>query len=315
MNVVHSPLCRRKAPLRALILPLVLIPVLFNPFQAGTYGQTGAPYRGKILFSSYLSGNWEIWSIHPDGTNPIQLTRSPEEKQYPSCSPDGSRIVYGNNQGEIVVAEPDGTAVKLDFIPQQSRYPAWSPDGGKIVFVAFEFKDGKETGDIWVADLRERKVRRCTQGEGVKRNPRWSPDGSAILYSSGRWGSGGRLIEELWLADGEGKNPRPFVSDGHSNVQPAWSPDGKWVAFASNRDRSMDIWLVDRKGKNPRQLTRHRAYEGHPSWSPDGSMISFVSTRRERMEIWVMARDGTDERPLKEFSGSKGGEREPFWCP
>lgn len=298
-----------------MILSLVLFMVLLSPFPGGAHGQTRAPDRGKILFSSYVSGNWEIWSIRPDGTAPIQLTRSPEEKHYPSCSSDGSRILYGNNLGEIIVTEPDGRTVKLDFIPQQSRYPSWSPDGGKIVFVAFEFIGGKETADIWIADLRERKARRLTEGEGIKRNPRWSPDGSAIVYSSGRWGSGGRLIEELWLVDGEGKNPRPFVSNGRSHVQPAWSPDGKWVAFASDRDRSMDIWLVDRKGKNPRQLTRNRAYEGHPSWSPDGSMISFVSTRRGRMEVWVMARDGTDERPLRAFSDSKESEKEPFWCP
>ena len=36
---------------------------------------TKAPKTGKVVFSSNRSGNWDIWTMNPDGSDSVNLTR------------------------------------------------------------------------------------------------------------------------------------------------------------------------------------------------------------------------------------------------
>lgn len=47
-----------------------------------------------IYFHSNLSGDFDIWRIHPDGTSMQQVTADPRSDGYPVVSPDGKRILF-----------------------------------------------------------------------------------------------------------------------------------------------------------------------------------------------------------------------------
>ena len=82
-----------------------------------------------ILFSSSLSGDYEIWRVHPDGSELQQLTFSVGLDASPCCAPDGSRIVFVSNRGgrlRLWTMGIDGgpASVLLDS-PLDCRDPVW----------------------------------------------------------------------------------------------------------------------------------------------------------------------------------------------
>jgi TolB protein len=89
---------------------------------------------------------FDLYTVHPDGTGLRRLTDDELIERTPSWSPDGARIVFSRNGGEferpewdqdVYVMEADGSNVRrltdwdgLDFAP------AWSPDGAWIAFAS-----------------------------------------------------------------------------------------------------------------------------------------------------------------------------------
>jgi TolB protein len=267
----------------------------------------------RIVFSSYVNGNWQIQSIDPDGKNLTQLTNTEQELHYPACSPDGSRIACAGNERNIWVIKPGNKPQKLQNLPANCNHPAWSSNGDKIAFVCYTFDNRNENSDIWIADLKAGDVRKLMKLDNIQSFPAWSPDGKNIVFTSGYRVSSSKIIEALWLANSDGTNARPLISDGFYNIQPTWSPDGKNIAFASSRSGNMDIWVVNKDGTNARQLTFDKSYDADPSWSPDGTKMCFTSTRSGQMEIWVMDSHGKSPGQLTGLSGSQAESMHPFW--
>src|SRR5262249_16766246 len=57
------------------------------------------PY--KIAYESYGDGNWEIYVMNPDGSDPVNLTKTPDlNEHYPQISPDGTRMCFVADKGE-----------------------------------------------------------------------------------------------------------------------------------------------------------------------------------------------------------------------
>ena len=268
---------------------------------------------GRIVFSSYMSGNWQIWSIDPDGKNLTQLTNTEQELYYPACLPDGRRIACASNERNIWIVKPGNKPQKLENLPSNCNHPAWSPKGNKIAFVCYTFDNRKEDSDIWIADLNKGAVQKLMKQDNIQSFPAWSPDGKSIVFTSGYRVSSSKIIEALWLVNSDGTNPRPLISNEFYNIQPAWSPNGKMIAFASSRSGNMDIWVVNKDGRNARQLTFDKSYDADPSWSPDGTKMCFTSTRSGQMEIWVMDSDGKSPRQLTGLSGSQAESMQPLW--
>src|SRR5262245_47157821 len=117
-------------------LPLMtIVPWLMMPATAGVPlkdQRKAAP--SKIAWKSYNQNNWEIFVANADGSNPVNLTKTPQEHEhYPQVSPDGTKICFSVDSGEgreavrsLYVMDIDGGHRRK--LADQAREPFWSPD-------------------------------------------------------------------------------------------------------------------------------------------------------------------------------------------
>lgn len=93
--------------------------------------------NGKLVYSSAMSGNEEVWSIQPDGTERKQLTNNPADETSPVVSPDNNSIFFASNQtGQVHVWRMnfDGTN-QVQITQKDGGFPLFvSPDGKWIYY-------------------------------------------------------------------------------------------------------------------------------------------------------------------------------------
>jgi Tol biopolymer transport system component len=102
-----------------------------------------SPDGTKIAFGTTRDGNFDIYLMNADGSNPTRLTGDyGRNDAFPVFAPDGKRILFTSwNEGldpasaDVYMMNADGTErTRLTTNPTEDSYPAWSPDGARIVF-------------------------------------------------------------------------------------------------------------------------------------------------------------------------------------
>lgn len=266
-----------------------------------------------IVYSSYQSGNWEIWAVDARGNRPRQLTRTMEDERSPAWSPDRKKIAYATNTGAIYVMDRDGSRMRrIAGTSGRCDHPAWHPDGKKLAFVSFTYKKGEDS-DLWeigVEPALEVKPVRLVSREDMEGFPAWSPDGNRLVYTIFRRGDLDQVIEDLWIRDMAVKTDFPLIQGGQQNFQGDWSPDSRSLVFASNLTGDYEIWVLGFKPARLIRLTCSPGLDVDPCWSPDSKSIAFVSTRSGQKQIWVMDSDGSNPRQL---TGGPAEKKDPDW--
>jgi len=101
-----------------------------------------SPDGSKIAFESRRDGNYEIYVMNADGSNPTRLTENTAITDgYPVWSPDGTKIAFISNrdgQRDIYIMNADGSKVtRLTENSFNESSLSWSPDGTKIAFCGY----------------------------------------------------------------------------------------------------------------------------------------------------------------------------------
>ena len=232
-----------------------------------------------IAFATNRDGNYEIYIMNEDGTNPRNLTCNPGQDRDPAWSPDGERIAFTSDRDgdyEIYVMDADGKNLKrLTFSPGSDRYPAWSPDGRKIVFNTVR----NVNDQIYILDVGNKTVKRLTQTLSYDARATWSPDGEKIAYDSSILYQN-RYPYDIYIIDTDGNQKKNLTNLIDRNTDPAWSPDGEKIAFVKRKESSYNIYVMDADGQNQVNITNNTAGNWDPAWSPDGEKIIFASDRQ-----------------------------------
>ena len=107
--------------------------------------------------------------------------------------------------------------------------PQISPDGESIAYVrhSMDRMTDRDTGRIWILDLKNDTHRPMIDSQAGARTPRWSPDGSRIIYTTSNQGK--PELRLLYLDTGRSFSLAQFLQGPSGAV---WSPNGKMVAFS-----------------------------------------------------------------------------------
>jgi hypothetical protein len=101
------------------------------------------PFR--IVFETYRDNNWELYSTRADGSDPVNLTKTPDvDELYPHVSPDGTRISFVVNSGKGDTRTRSGWIMKFDGtgrkkVADDAREVFWTGDGKSLGILPQEF--------------------------------------------------------------------------------------------------------------------------------------------------------------------------------
>lgn len=234
----------------------------------------------RIVFSSSRIGNLDIYSMNPDGSNPVLLAAGPGNEGEPAWSRDHSQIAFVREGQGIYTMTSTGTNIQeWAGSAGYGRQPAWSPSNGIAWF---------ESGDIFY-----NSNQLISTPPDTNDNPTFSPDGSRIAWARME---GSKVNIWTMNTDGSGKQQLTFCPAGEQDWMPAWSPDGMSIAFVRVHDTlGRRVYKIKVDGTSETALTDVGSFDADPAWSPDGTKIAFASHRINRWQIFTMNADGSNE--------------------
>lgn len=153
-------------------------------------------------------------------------------------------VVYGEGRTLLSIVDMGSRNVKMVDIPglQQFNNPSWSPDGSSIVVSGMT--QGRE--DLYVFNLRSRKVTQLMDDDYSDIQPQWSPDGTQIAFVSDRPATGRSYnMRSLQLCVMNVDDRSIKVLDlfpGAENLNPVFAPDGHSIYFLSDRDGYRNLY-------------------------------------------------------------------------
>lgn len=306
----------------------ILVFLLFVVDSSASEGHSQENYlNGRIAFTTNRDGNFEIYTMNADGTDPQRLTNNPGFDMYPSWSPDGQKIVFASDRDDlrmsfdIYTMNADGSNVARLMADESDRKgrdtsPVWSPDGEKI---AFTRQDQAEI-DIYVVNKDGTGLTNLTSSLSERHNrlPSWSSDGTHIFFSStadifeNSPYSTTSDIYTVHINSGSITNVRDsFIGYGSPDI----SPDQTKLVIDNQSDYNPNLLIIDLATDQSSLLTDDEQRDFDPKWSPDGTKIVYASILAEAGidDIIIINADGSGQKNLT--NSSEFYDRHPDWQP
>jgi Tol biopolymer transport system component len=279
--------------------------------------------NGRIAFASNRTsgegvnnpeGDFEIFTMNPDGTELAQLTQNAAFDF--EWSPDGQKLAFESDRdlfSDIFVMNADGSAqTNVTNNRAFDRSPTFGADGDKIAYDS-NLSTGVDnpTGDteIFTVNLDGTDLRQLTNNTARDLHPDYAPDGRKLAFVSDRDFAPGVYTMN---ADGS-KQRKSSRGSGVAFASPGWSPDGARIAFTSDQEGGYDIYVMRANGSGQKRLTINGVpTDSGPVFSPDGAQIAFQTNRDGNFEIYAMSPNGEDQINL---TNDPAGDFTPDWQP
>jgi len=195
--------------------PVSIVPSPLVQIGAASWSPDGA----TLVFSWKRDGDWEIFTVHADGTALTKLTSDRGFHGGAVFSPDGKTIVFTSDRGgadsHLFAMNPDGSGVRQLTFGQDESAADFSPDGRTIAYVGFTGGNA----DLWTMNADGTGRRRLTTDPMFEYDPRWSPDGRWIAFEGYRGD-----FPDLYVIRAGGSGRRQLTNTGRYAGNPAWIP-------------------------------------------------------------------------------------------
>jgi Tol biopolymer transport system component len=240
----------------------------------------------KIAYESYVNSNWDIFVMNADGSNPVNLTHTPNiQEHYPQISPDGAKICFSVDQGEgreavrsLYIMDVNGKHRKK--LADHAREPFWSPDSKTIGFLPQEFPKFNVidyyTSGMNFYHLATGQIEAHVNSTNLHHlyNPSWSRNGKWIVATVH---AGMGFDHTILLIEAHGPN---IINLKIPGCRPGFSPDGKQIAWGAG-DHEIAAAPINLDSNCPAvgdwrlrvKDQTNKIY--HVDWSPDSKFLGF----------------------------------------
>ncbi|MEP7037233.1 MAG: winged helix-turn-helix domain-containing protein [Acidobacteriota bacterium] len=231
--------------------------------------------NGRIIFSSEMSGNNEIWSINADGSEQRQLTNDVADDTAPIAAPDNNSIFFTSNRtgkAQVWRMNIDGSSQK-QITDKEGGYPIFVAPNGNWLY----YQHGLDR-TLWRVSLKDDQEQ-LVFNERADRFA-FSPDGLNFAFAEKQGEE--NILRIASLADGQPIKTFRLEDNKAEFPELAWMPDGKSIIYisANNELQKNILWLQPLDGKTPRQIAASGAGETSETISlaiaPDGKSFAFV---------------------------------------
>jgi TolB protein len=165
---------------------------------------------GRIVYTSMASGDLDLWTMKPDGSDKKQLTKSDGYDGGPVFSRDGKQVVWRANHPQT----PETEQRYHDLLKENLTSPM------KM--------------ELFVSNGEGKNTKQITNFGCASFAPTFTPDGKKILFASNKHNCDGRKFE-LYLVNTDGTNLEQITDFGGFTAFPEFAPDGKTIVFASDK--------------------------------------------------------------------------------
>ena len=238
---------------------------------------------GKIIFSSPISGNDEIWSINSDSSGQKQLTNNVADESAPVVSSDARSIFFASNRtGEVHVwkMNADGSG-QVQITQKEGGFPlSVSPDGQWLYYIS---------------GMRRTLMRVAVQSleeQVVLKQERYrfaiSPDGLKVAFSDIQ--DGQRRLTIASLPSGEVIKTFPFADREARMAEATWSNSGQEIIYilADSEFENNVLWRQPLGGGEPRKMAEIGDDEVWDlALSPDNKSLAVVQGRWEHDSVLI----------------------------
>jgi TolB protein len=166
---------------------------------------------GTIVFTSARTGDLEIYTMRPDGSDVRRLTHAVGYDGGPFFSLDGKRIVYRCNHPTEKADVEKYEALLVRMLVQPTKM------------------------DLWVMDADGANNHQVTKLAGASFGPFLRRAGEKIVFAS-NWRSPRGPEFDLWLVAEDGTGLEQVTSAAGFDGFPMFSPDGTKLVWCSNRN-------------------------------------------------------------------------------
>lgn len=169
-----------------------------------------------IVFTSNRGGDLDLYAMRADGSDVVQLTRTPGYDGGPFFSPDGKQVLYRSDRNSNDLLQIFISDVVFD-------------SAGKITGLTNE--------------------RALTKGANVNWGPFYHPNGKHVVWAASGATPGDY---DLWLMRTDGTRKTKLTFDRVADVLPVFSPDGKYLLWAARRSEDKTVQIILAKFRFPR---------------------------------------------------------------
>jgi dipeptidyl aminopeptidase/acylaminoacyl peptidase len=287
------------------------VPIAQLYYTRSTFGPAWSPDGREIVFTTNLTGRFNLWRVSAAGGFPIQLLQSDDRQTGAVWSPDGKWIVFEQDFGggelyDLFAVSRDGAdVINLTNTPDISESGArWSPDGSMLA-LSYRPKESSNV-DISLLDWKTKHVRKLTNEQTKNREwygAIWSPDGKTIYSTRANAGGTDSDVYAVEVATGQLENLTPHSGDVLYSVSSV-SPDGRTLLITSNEKSGYsNVALLDLGSKKRIWVTDAKWEADAGEFSPDGKTFTYVVNADGRTNIYLMAAESGKPTPLQFAKG------------